>query len=132
MRATIALLAACLLENVYATPIGNTQTDLQTPLEDHRSTHHQSSAVGRLHGRFLHITGGVVSNLDLIFLHAADPRSRPTSRSILQNPFLHRRRRCVPPREGFRWDIWCRDLRLRHPFRSRERDVQMDRRKYSR
>ena len=58
MRSTAILLAACLLKFSHGTPIGDTQPVLQVPLEDHPQAQEQAQASRRLHGRFLHITGG--------------------------------------------------------------------------
>ena len=52
----------------YAKPITGTQSDVQTPLEDLTLAHPHSSQ--QLHGRFLHITGGVP--IFLSFLPHAD------------------------------------------------------------
>jgi hypothetical protein len=54
---TIFLLAACLLECAYATPI-RSDSALQAPLEDLPAAHHLQASSRSLHGRFLHITGG--------------------------------------------------------------------------
>jgi hypothetical protein len=55
MRSHPILLAACLLPALYASPIGDPA--LQASLEDLKSSHLQTSSQ-RLHGRFLHISGG--------------------------------------------------------------------------
>jgi hypothetical protein len=55
----IFLLAAGLLEWAYATPMGPGSA-LQAPLEDLAVAHHKQASSRALHGRFLHITGGLV------------------------------------------------------------------------
>jgi len=65
MRKDALLLAVFLLKNSYATPIvtGDAQSELQAPLEDLDSTvahtHQRPASSRQLHGRLLHITGGV-------------------------------------------------------------------------
>ncbi|KAG4442734.1 hypothetical protein IFR05_001751 [Cadophora sp. M221] len=57
MRPTAILLAAaCLLNFSHGTPIGDTQSVLQVPLEGQDHPQEQVQASRRLHGRFLHIT----------------------------------------------------------------------------
>jgi hypothetical protein len=58
MRSNPILLAACLLPTLCASPIGD--PGLQVSLEDLKSSHLQASSQ-RLHGRFLHITGGRIT-----------------------------------------------------------------------
>lgn len=67
MRLNAVSVAVCLLQISPATnakplgTVGATQSNLQVPLEDLNPTHHQHASSKRLHGRFLHITGGVKS-----------------------------------------------------------------------
>ena len=60
------LLAAC-LPYVHSTPIAGTQSVLQVPLEDLTVAHPHSAASRQLHGRFLHITGGVFLILSVLY-----------------------------------------------------------------
>ncbi|KAL2067293.1 hypothetical protein VTL71DRAFT_1717 [Oculimacula yallundae] len=58
MRTSVILFAACLLDISHSTPtpIGDTQSVLQVPLEDHPQEQAQVQASRRLYGRFLHVT----------------------------------------------------------------------------
>jgi hypothetical protein len=53
------LLAAGLLDRAHASPIGS-DSALQVPLEDLAAAHHNQASSRPLHGRFLHITGGLL------------------------------------------------------------------------
>jgi hypothetical protein len=57
MRSNAVFLAATLLQGLYASPIG-ADSALQVPLEDLTSSHNADASSPRLHGKFLHITGG--------------------------------------------------------------------------
>jgi hypothetical protein len=122
MRSNFLFLAACLHQGFYASPIGDPA--LQVPLEDLESSHPQASSQ-QLHGRFLHITGG---RHNLIF-YTDLTISRPASRCLLQNPFVHRRRGCLPSRHRAGRYIRRRNIRLRYSLCPHKCNIQMDRRK---
>ncbi|KAH7330314.1 vacuolar endopolyphosphatase-like protein [Rhexocercosporidium sp. MPI-PUGE-AT-0058] len=65
MHSTAILLAACLLKFSHGTPIGDTPSVLQTPLEGQDRPQEQVQASRQLHGRFLHITGLAHQTADL-------------------------------------------------------------------